>query len=89
MELNHKFGQLLNDLSEAKTWPDKFRREIDHGIDMRQEIEAANKTIEQLETRARQHLISLGCMNPQSFTLNRAIADMLISWYWFKDELAD
>jgi hypothetical protein len=79
--------QLLHELSDAKTWPERFRLTLDSGIDVTGEIKEADKRIEALEKRAKETIKKLGCVSPQTRTISQSMADMLITWYTFKDNL--
>ncbi len=81
-------SQLLQELSDAKTWPARFRRELDRGADVGHEIREADNRIEQLEQRAKDAMKRLGCVSPQTRTIYHGMADMLIEWHAFKDSLA-
>jgi hypothetical protein len=76
-------SELLNELSDAKTWPERFRQAIDSGSDVR-----AGKTIETLEKRAQETMKRLGCDCPDTRKISQGMADMLISWYSFVDSLS-
>jgi hypothetical protein len=76
---------LLERLAEARTWADRFQRDLDRGVDVIAQIQAADEQIEALETKAKQALKALGCTNPQTRAVYHAMADMLIAWQIFKD----
>ena len=79
--------RLLQELSDAKTWPARFKRELSSGSDVSHEIREADKKIEELEKRANEALKRLGCVSPQTRTVYHGMADMLINWSTFKDSL--
>ena len=79
--------RLLQELSDAKAWPERFKREIDGGSDVSDEIRAADKKIEELEKRAKEALKRLGCVSPETRSVYHGMADMLINWQTFKDSL--
>lgn len=81
-------SELLNELSDAKTWPERFRQAIDSGSDVSGEINEAGKTIETLEKRAQETMKRLGCDCPDTRKISQGMADMLISWYSFVDSLS-
>lgn len=80
-------NQLLQELADAKTWPERFKREIESGSDVRDEIREADKKIEELEKRAKEVMKKLGCVRPETRKISRCMTDMLISWHTFKDSL--
>jgi hypothetical protein len=86
MSLCNEIARLLEDLADAKTWPDKFREDITRGAKSDIEIVTADKKIERLEKHARQLIRRLGCTDPKTRLLFQGMADMLINWYAFKDE---
>ena len=79
--------QLLQELSEAKAWPDRFKRQLGGGSDVSHDIIEAEMKIEELEKRAKEAMKKLGCVSPQTRTIYHGMADMLISWNAFKDSL--
>ena len=79
--------QLLQELSDAKTWPARFKRELEGGADIGHEIREADKKIEQLEQQAKEAMKRLGCVSPQTRMIYYGMADMLIEWHAFKDRL--
>ena len=79
--------RLLQELSDAKLWPARLKRELDGGSDVSHEIGEAAKKIEELERRAKEAMKSLGCVSPQTRSIYHGMADMLISWNAFKDSL--
>ena len=79
--------QLLQELADAKTWPARFKREIDAGSDVSDEIGEAARKIEELEKRAKEAMKRLGCVSPQTRSVYHGMADMLINWNTFKDSL--
>lgn len=79
--------QLLQELSEAKTWPARYKQEIDRGSDVSHEIQEADKRIEELERRAKEAMKKLGCVSPETRSVYHGMADMLINWNDFKDSL--
>jgi hypothetical protein len=80
-------SELLDELSDAKTWPEHFRQAIDSGSDVSGEINEAGKTIETLEERAQETMKRLGCDCPDTRKISQGMANMLINWYTFKDSL--
>jgi hypothetical protein len=88
MEPNEKvIHQLLLDLADAKTWPANFKKHRKQGIDVSQEIEAAAKKIDGLEKDAKHLMHTLGCTNPKTRPIFQGMADMLINWHAFADDL--
>lgn len=80
-------SELLDELSDAKTWPEHFRQAIDSGSDVSGEINEAGKTIETLEERAQDTMKRLGCDCPDTRKISQGMANMLINWYTFEDSL--
>jgi hypothetical protein len=80
-------SELLDELSDAKTWPEHFRQAIDSGSDVSGEINEAGKTIETLEERAQETMKRLGCDCPDTRKISQGMANMLINWYTFEDSL--
>lgn len=84
--------QLLKDLADAKTWPERFKEKLDKGTEISKEISKeisdAEKRIEILEKQARQRMKKFGCTSPATRSISLGIADMLINWYSFKDAMA-
>lgn len=80
-------NRLLQELSDAKTWPARFKRVLDSGSDVSDEIREAEKKIEELEKRAKEAMKRLGCVSPQTRSIYHGMADMLINWNVFKDSL--
>jgi hypothetical protein len=80
-------SQLLHELSDAKTWPERLQLLLDNGSNVGDEIREAEKRIETIERRAKEVIKSLGCVSPQTRAISQGMADMLISWYTFKDRL--
>ncbi len=91
MSLNQRVDaattQLLKELSDAKTWPERFKPKIDSGANVSDEIAHADKKIEELEKRAREAMKRLGCDCSDTRTIFQTMADMLINWHTFKDTL--
>ena len=79
--------QILMDLADAKTWPENFKRNLGQGIDVRREMETAAQKIEGLEKHAKQLMQTLGCTNPKTRSIYQGMADMLINWHAFVDDL--
>ncbi len=79
--------RLLEALSEAKTWPERFKAQLEAGADIRHEISEAGKRIEQLQQQAKEAMKRLGCVSPQTRSVYHSMADMLINWQTFKDGL--
>ncbi|OEU53482.1 MAG: hypothetical protein BA861_03910 [Desulfobacterales bacterium S3730MH5] len=87
MSTDYVTTQLLQELSEAKTWPARYKQEIDRGSDLSHEIQEADKRIEELERRAKEAMKRLGCVSPETRSVYHGMADMLINWNDFKDSL--
>jgi hypothetical protein len=79
--------KLLEALLDAKTWPARFRRALDDGADVQNEMAEADMKVEALERQAKAAIKSLGCVSPETRALYHRMADMLISWQIFKDSL--
>ncbi|MBW2020925.1 MAG: hypothetical protein JRI58_11445 [Deltaproteobacteria bacterium] len=79
--------RLLQALSDAKTWPARFKRELDSGSKVSDGLREADKKIEALEKRAKEAMKRLGCVNPQTRSIYHGMVDMLINWHAFKDSL--
>lgn len=88
MSTDDTITRLLQELSDAKGWPARFKRELDRGSDVSHEMGEAAKKIEELEKRAKEAMKRLGCVSPQTRSVYHRMADMLISWNAFKDSLA-
>ena len=80
-------SELLDELSDAKTWPEHFRQAIDNGSYVSGEINEAGKTIETLEKRAQETMKRLGCDCPDTRKISQGMIDMLINWSSFIDSL--
>ena len=80
-------ARLLEELSDAKTWPARFKGALESGADIGHEIAEADKKIEQLEQRAKDAMKRLGCVSPQTRSIHHGMADMLMEWHIFKDSL--
>ena len=78
---------LLQELSDAKTWPARFKKEIESGVDISDQLNEADKKIEALEERAKEAMKRLGCVSPQTRSVYHGMADMLINWNSFKDSI--
>ena len=78
---------LLKELSDAKTWPERFKQELKTGIDVSDDIQEADQKIEVLEKRAKEAMKRLGCVSPETRLIYHGMADMLINWQVFKDSL--
>ena len=78
---------LLKELSDAKTWPTRFETLLDKGQIEESEMADAEKKIADLEVRAKAAMKRLGCVSPQTRAVYHGMADMLISWQTFKDNL--
>ena len=78
---------LLKELSDAKTWPERFKQELKTGTDVSDDIQEADKKIEVLEKRAKEAIKRLGCVSPETRLIYHGMADMLINWQVFKDSL--
>jgi hypothetical protein len=87
MSTDDPVPRLLEALSEAKTWPERFKAQLEGGADIRHEISEAGKRIEQLEKQAKEAMKRLGCVSPQTRLVYHGMADMLINWQMFKDSL--
>jgi hypothetical protein len=79
--------KLLSELSEARTWSARIKGLMGNGVEVSQEIRDADRRIKDLERRAGEVMKRLGCVSPQTRAIYHAMADMLISWYAFKDAL--
>jgi hypothetical protein len=79
--------QLLLDLADAKTWPANLKNKLGQGINRHREIEAVAKKIDRLEKHAKLLMQTLGCTNPKTRSIFQGMADMLINWYAFMDDL--
>jgi hypothetical protein len=77
--------RLLQKLAEARTWADRFQRDLVGGYDVASQIEEADKCIQALEIESKDAMKRLGCVSPQTRTVYHAMADMLIAWQMFKD----
>ena len=78
---------LLQELSDAKTWPARFKQKIERGADISDQLNEADKKIEALEERAKEAMKRLGCVSPQTRSVYHAMADMLINWNSFRDSV--
>ena len=87
LSTNDSPGRLLKDLSNAKTWPEQFKQELEGGADVSSDIREAGKKIAELETRAKEAMKRLGCVTPETRLIYQGMADMLINWQMFKDSL--
>jgi predicted nucleic acid-binding Zn-ribbon protein len=87
MSTEDKISRLLSELEEARKWPARFRETMDGAPDVTPQIQEADRKIESLEKRAKEAMKSLRCVNPKTKSLHRAMADMLINWQTFKDDL--
>lgn len=79
--------EILQELSEAKAWPARLKQALEGGADVSNEIREADKKISALENRAKEAIKRLGCVDPQTRMISQGLADMLIGWYVFKDNL--
>jgi hypothetical protein len=87
MSADDPVSRLLEALSEAKTWPERFQVRLEAGADIRHEISESDKRIEALEKQAKDAMKRLGCVSPQTRKVYHGMADMLINWQTFKDGL--
>ena len=87
MFLDKETDALIKELAEAKTWPTRFEGLLDQGKTAQSEIAEADGKIADLEVRAKAAMKKLGCVNPQTRAVFHGMADMLISWQAFKDNL--
>ena len=78
---------LLQELSDAKNWPARFKQEIESGADISDQLNEADKKIEALAERAKEAMKRLGCVSPETRSVYHGMADMLINWNSFKDSL--
>jgi hypothetical protein len=78
---------IVQELAEAKAWPARLKQALDGGSDVGDEIQKVGERIEALEKQAKQTIKRLGCVDPQTRMISQGMADMLISWYAFKDSL--
>ncbi len=79
--------RLLQELENAKAWPERFKQELAGRADVSNDIREADKKIEELEKRAKDAMKRLGCVSPETRSIYHGMADMLISWHTFKDSL--
>ncbi len=79
--------QLLEDLSNAKAWPERFKQKLEAGADVSDDIREADKKIEELQRLAKETIKRLGCLTPETRLIYHGMADMLINWQTFKDGL--
>ena len=87
MSTDDATDELLQELSDAKTWPERFKSELESGLNVGDEIKEADKKIEELENRAREAMKKFECDCPETRTISRCMTDMLIEWHIFKDSL--
>lgn len=87
MSEDDSLPQLLEALAEAKTWPERFKAQLEAGANIHQEIREAGKRIEALERQAKEAMKRLGCVSPQTRSVYHGMADMLINWQTFRDNL--
>jgi hypothetical protein len=78
---------LLKELSDAKTWPERFKQALKTGTDVSDDIQEADQEIQVLEKRAKEAMKRLGCVSPETRLIYHGMADMLIHWQVFKDSL--
>jgi len=78
-------NKLLQELSDAKTWAERFKSELESGLNVDDEIKEADKKIEGLEKQAKEAMKKFGCDCPETRTISRCMTDMLIEWHMFKD----
>jgi hypothetical protein len=79
--------KILQDLAATKAWPERLKQALDQGSDVGDEIREAGQKVEALEKQAKKMIKRLGCVDPQTRKISLGMADMLISWYAFKDSL--
>jgi hypothetical protein len=84
---NNTIDEILLKLAEAKDWPARLKQALEEGSDVGEEIQEVGKRIEALEKQAKETIKRLGCVDPQTRMIAQGMADMLISWYAFKDSL--
>jgi len=89
MSKDDSVPRLLEALAEAKTWPERFKAQLEAGADIRHEISEAGKRIEALEEQAKEAMKRLGCVSPQTRSVYHGMADMLINWQTFRDSLGE
>ena len=87
MSTDESTNKLLEELSDAKTWPARFKRSLGNGADVGEQLAQAEMKIEALKRQAQAAIKSLGCVSPETRTIYHRMADMLISWQTFKDSL--
>jgi hypothetical protein len=80
--------EILQELKEAKAWPSQLKHMLDGGSDVGDEIRKADEKVEALEKRAKEAIKRMGCVDPQTRMISQGMADMLITWYTFKDSLS-
>jgi len=85
MTFDDSTERLLQQLAEARTWPERFHRNLDRGADVNGQIQEFDRRIAALETQAKEAMKNLGCTSPQTRAVFHAMADMLICWQMFKD----
>jgi hypothetical protein len=87
MHADQGIEELLQELSDAKTWAARLKASRDSGADVTGDTDEADKKIEALEKRAKEAMKRLGCVSSETRSIQQRMADMLISWYSFKDTL--
>lgn len=80
-------NRLLQELSEAKAWPDTILRKRRAGEEVESRIREAEEKVADLEKRAKEAMKRLGCVSPETRRVYNGMADMLIAWQTFKDSL--
>jgi hypothetical protein len=80
-------SKLLNELALAKSRSDQLKTRLAKGLDITDEVSPLEKEVNCLETRAKKAMKTFGCVSPETRAVYRAMADMLIAWYAFKDSL--
>jgi hypothetical protein len=87
LSVDDETTRLLVELADAKKWPARFKRDMDGNVDLGQQLREADEKIGALEKRAKEMMKKLGCVSPETRSVYYTMADMLISWQTFKDNL--
>ena len=83
---NHDVADLLKALEEARDLAARLQRTA-AGRKEPAAARAVEDEIMGLEKAARSMMKSLGCTSPQTRAIQRGMADMLIQWYSFVDDM--
>jgi Ni,Fe-hydrogenase I small subunit len=87
MQNGNTVNQILADMKKAKSSIIALKDSSQKGCVQKPEIEAAEKNILSLEQKAKSLIKILGCTDPETRSLFKAMADMVIQWYDFVDDL--